>query len=126
MIDAAPNPPTVIIVQSASNHQPYVFLGFIATGTSASLTCIEKLSTGPSLKSGRANGPNNMPEVMVAFVPGGSRQLQLQTYRSARSGVCQDAKIEVTVLPLEALKPGGGGLDRATVEDPAFIVEPKP
>lgn len=125
MIDAAPNTPPVIIVEAASTHQPYVFLGFIATGDPASLSCIEKLADQPSLKSGRANGPNNVPEVMVLFIPAGSHQSQLQAFQSARSA-CPSAKIEVTVVPVDALKNGGGGLDRATVEDPTFIVEPKP
>ena len=124
MIDAIPNPP-VIVAEAAASHQPYVFLGFVASGSETSSACIERNKDDPALKIGRTEGPNNVPEVMVLFTPGGTRESQLQAYRSARSGACSGAKIEIVVVPVDALKRGGGGLEKATIEEPSFIIEPK-
>lgn len=116
--------PSVIIVEGASNHQSYAMLGFIASGSPASLACIESISTGSSLQVGRTQGPNNVPEVMLVFRPGSGRESQLAVYQSARAGTCTGAKLEVVVVPVDALK-NGAGLDQATVENPEFIKEPK-
>jgi hypothetical protein len=126
MIDAVPPPPRVVIVESASTHQPTMFLGFMAVGDEAAMIKLERAAVASGLSAGRTKNDKDETEVMVVFPPDSDVRNALPLYRKALAGEFGKLMLEVTIVPVSAAADGIDLETEVSVEGPESIVVPQP
>jgi hypothetical protein len=125
VLDAAPPPTNVIVVESTPNHSPLVMMGFAVIGHDSSLAKVEAAATKVGLPSQRMPGPTNGVEVAIVFPPASARSAALSLYHDAVNGKFGKLNTEVMVVPLAVYQRGEDIGDAAQAVSPDFIVDPK-
>ena len=121
MLDAVPPPANVVIVESAIDHTPQIFMGFTASGSDQELAQLQK----EARKLGLPAEPCPVDEgvgMMIAFPPGNNGSTAMQFYRRALAGKFGNLKLELALMPVAS---GRSIENDGYAVDPDGIVMPK-
>jgi hypothetical protein len=117
MIEALPPPSTLVVVESADDHSPQIFMGFTAGGDEQARVRLQDAAN-------RLNIPaepcpfNDSIGIMVAYPPGGDKSAELQFYRDAIAGKFGKLDVELALMPVARAVAGG------TIEDDGYAISP--
>ena len=126
MIDAVPPLPPMVMVESASTHEPTFFFAFMAVGDESAMKALERAAAKSGFPTSRPTNDKEQTEVMVLFPPRSDSGRALSLYNDAITGRFGKLVLEVTIAPRAAGDDGNIDLDKeVTVEPPSAIVIPQ-
>jgi hypothetical protein len=126
MIDAVRPLPPIVMVESATTHEPTFFFAFMAVGDEGSMKALERAAARSGFPTSRPTNDKGQTEVLVMFPPRSDSRRALSLYNDAIIGKFGKLGLEVTIAPRAAWDDGNIDLDKeVTVEPPSMIAIPQ-
>lgn len=111
-------------VERASDHQPSVFMGFLAVGDEVSKVKLEAAAKAAGFHNARAKNDKEQDEVMVFFPLECERSKCMALYHDALNGRFGKFAIEVMLIPQQNLADGFQVDKDVEIDPPSQLVEP--